>query len=84
MATAAGSIGVDVQGPLPQRDLLLRLGIERRAQSLKQKAEGEQSTAIDSALARLLDVDHAAGMGRLFKAVAFAHPKLGRLPGFEA
>jgi NADH dehydrogenase [ubiquinone] 1 alpha subcomplex assembly factor 7 len=82
LALAADSIGAEVQGPLPQREFLLRMGIERRAESLKAKAAVEQVAAIDSARARLLDAG-AAGMGRLFKAIAFAHPKLGRLPGFE-
>ena len=82
LAVAADSIGADVQGPLPQRDFLLRLGIERRAESLKLKATAEQGAAIDSAVKRLLDPS-AAGMGRLFQAIAFAHPKLAILPGFE-
>jgi len=34
------------------------------------------------ALARLTG-DTGRGMGRLFKAMAFGHPKLGPLPGFE-
>ncbi|MPZ55213.1 MAG: class I SAM-dependent methyltransferase [Rhizobiales bacterium] len=83
LATAAESIGASVHGPVPQRDLLLRLGIERRAAALKPKAAPEQADAIDGALRRLLD-QGAGGMGRLFKAIAFAHPKLGVLPGFES
>jgi SAM-dependent MidA family methyltransferase len=82
LALAADSVGARVQGPLSQRELLLRLGIERRAQSLKLKAADDQAAAIDSAMARLLD-DNADGMGRMFKAIAFANPKLGLLPGFE-
>jgi SAM-dependent MidA family methyltransferase len=84
LALAADSIGADVQGPVTQRDFLLRLGIERRAESLKVKADAEQAAAIDSAVTRLLDVDTAGGMGRLFKAMALAHPKLGTLPGFAS
>jgi SAM-dependent MidA family methyltransferase len=83
LAVAAESVGATAQGPLPQRDFLLRLGIERRAEALKARAAPEQAAAIDQALARLLDAG-ADGMGRLFKAIAFAHPKLGALPGFEA
>jgi SAM-dependent MidA family methyltransferase len=83
LAVAAESVGASAQGPLPQRDFLLRLGIERRAEALKARAAPEQVAAIDSALARLLDAG-SDGMGRLFKAIAFAHPKLGALPGFEA
>ena len=83
LAVAADSIGANVQGPLPQRDFLLRLGIERRTESLKRNAAAEQAAAIDRAMARLLDAG-ADGMGRLFKVIAFAQPKLGVLPGFES
>jgi SAM-dependent MidA family methyltransferase len=83
LAAAAESIGAAVQGPLSQRDLLLRLGIERRAQALKVNAAPEQVASIDSALARLL-ASGVEGMGRLFKAIALAHPQLGVLPGFES
>ena len=37
---------------------------------------------IDAALVRLTSEDRT-GMGRLFKAIAVANPKLERLPGFE-
>jgi SAM-dependent MidA family methyltransferase len=83
LAVAADSIGASVQGPLSQRDLLMRLGIGRRAESLKLKAPSDQAAAIDGAMARLLD-DKPDGMGRMFKAIAFADPKLGVLPGFES
>jgi SAM-dependent MidA family methyltransferase len=83
MATAAESVGAAVHGPLTQRDFLLRLGIERRAEALRQKASAEQGAAIESAMQRLLDADQATGMGRLFKVMAFADRKLGQLPGFE-
>jgi NADH dehydrogenase [ubiquinone] 1 alpha subcomplex assembly factor 7 len=36
----------------------------------------------ERALQRLTG-DTGRGMGRLFKAMAFGHPKLGPLPGFE-
>lgn len=82
MAAAAESVGADVQGPLPQRDFLLRLGIEQRAQTLKQRATPDQAEAIEGAMTRLLKADDARAMGRLFKAMAVTHPKLGALPGF--
>ena len=83
VVAAAESIGAMVQGPVLQREFLLRLGIERRAETLKGKAAEEQAATMDSALARLLDGSHT-GMGRLFKVMAIADPKFGILPGFEA
>jgi SAM-dependent MidA family methyltransferase len=71
-----------VHGPVAQRDFLLGLGMQRRADALKLKATAEQAAVIDGAAARLLDAG-ADGMGRLFKAIAFAHPSLGIVPGFE-
>lgn len=82
LAIAVDSIGASVQGPVSQQELLLRLGIERRAKALKGKASPEQATTIDNAVARLL-AGGTEGMGRLFKAIAFAHPRLGTLAGFE-
>jgi SAM-dependent MidA family methyltransferase len=60
----------------------LRLGIERRTDALKQRAAPSQATEIDSAVARLLNTG-TGGMGQMFKAIAFADPKLGVLPGFD-
>ena len=82
MAVAADSIGATVHGPVPQRAFLRRLGLQKRADTLKQKATEQQAAVIDGAVARLLDT-RADGMGRLFKAIAFAHPSLGVVPGFE-
>jgi SAM-dependent MidA family methyltransferase len=82
MALAADSIGVSVYGPQTQREFLSRLGIERRTDALKQRAAPSQATEIDSAVARLLNTG-TGGMGQMFKAIAFADPKLGVLPGFD-
>ena len=82
MTVAADSVGVSVQGPRTQRELLSRLGIERRAEALKAKAPRAQAADIDSAVERLLNTG-TGGMGEMFKAIAFADPKLGALPGFE-
>jgi len=70
-------------GPIDQRDLFLRLGIEQRAAALKASATGEQAADIEAALSRLL-ARGARGMGELFKAIAIAAPQLGALPGFES
>jgi SAM-dependent MidA family methyltransferase len=81
-AGAAESMGAAVHGPVEQRSFLHNLGIESRAAVLKAHAK-DKAEEIDAALHRLTD-DSARGMGRLFKAVGLADPKIGPLPGFEA
>jgi SAM-dependent MidA family methyltransferase len=80
--SAAESMGAAMHGPIDQRDFLLRLGIEARANALKAAALPEKKAEIDAALARLTQGGQT-GMGRLFKAMAIADPKLGPLPAFE-
>jgi len=82
LAQSAESIGGRIHGPILQRDLLLRLGIDKRAAALKAQASREKAIEIDLALSRLTATG-ALGMGELFKALAIADPKLGALPGFE-
>ena len=80
LATWAQRNGARVGGPVMQGDFLRRLGIEARAARLKQGATPEQAADIDAALMRLTAPDQ---MGELFKVLAFAHPALGPLPGFD-
>ena len=80
LARTAVREGARAQGPLTQGDFLRRLGIEQRAARLKAKATPQQAADIDAALARLTAPDQ---MGRLFKVLAIADPKLGALPGFD-
>jgi NADH dehydrogenase [ubiquinone] 1 alpha subcomplex assembly factor 7 len=78
----AGMIsGVHALGPVNQGDFLRALGIEVRAERLKRDQSAEIASAIDSALARL--INPSPGMGELFKALAFAHPALPTPPGFD-
>ena len=79
---AAESMGASVQGPTTQGDFLRRMGIELRAQGLKASASAQQAAEIDSAVARLTE-SGSTGMGELFKVMAVANPKLGRLPALE-
>ena len=79
---AATSAGAKAFGPITQGDFLRRLGIETRAARLKAKVTAKFAAEIDAALARLTGSGRK-DMGRLFKAVAFAGPPLGALPGFE-
>jgi NADH dehydrogenase [ubiquinone] 1 alpha subcomplex assembly factor 7 len=82
LAQSAESIGGRIHGPIPQRDLLLRLGIDQRAAALKANASRDKALEIELARSRLTE-SGAQGMGELFKALAIADPKLGILPGFE-
>jgi NADH dehydrogenase [ubiquinone] 1 alpha subcomplex assembly factor 7 len=82
LAQSAESIGGRIHGPILQRDLLIRLGIDRRAAALKANASHDKALEIDLARSRLT-ASGAQGMGELFKALAIADPKLGALPGFE-
>jgi SAM-dependent MidA family methyltransferase len=80
LVRAVEAMGAASFGPIDQSQFLRRLGIEQRAASLKTKAA--HAGDIDQALARLIGHDRTA-MGELFKVVAFAHPSIGALPGFE-
>jgi NADH dehydrogenase [ubiquinone] 1 alpha subcomplex assembly factor 7 len=82
LAQSAESIGGRIHGPILQRELLLRLGIDKRAAALKANATRDKALEIDMAVSRLT-TSGAEGMGELFKALAIADPKLGALPGFE-
>jgi SAM-dependent MidA family methyltransferase len=82
LARDVGRAGGKAFAPVEQGEFLRRLGIEARAEKLKASATAVQRDAIDAALARLTGTGRNE-MGRLFKAVAFAHPSLGTLPAFE-
>ena len=82
LAQCAETMGARIHGPIRQRDLFLRLGIEKRAAALKSAVAKEKAAEIELAFSRLL-AGGARGMGELFKAIAIAAPKLGPLPGFE-
>jgi NADH dehydrogenase [ubiquinone] 1 alpha subcomplex assembly factor 7 len=82
LAQCAESMGARIHGPIRQRDLFLRLGIEKRAAALKASAPRDKGADIEIALSRLI-AEGARGMGELFKAIAIAAPALGELPGFE-
>ena len=81
LARAVESMGADAFGPVDQAELLGRLGVHTRAAALKTNATRTAPAEIDTALARLTGHGRT-GMGNLFKAMAFAHPKVGTPPGF--
>jgi NADH dehydrogenase [ubiquinone] 1 alpha subcomplex assembly factor 7 len=82
LAQCAETMGARIHGPIRQRDLFLRLGIEKRAAALKSAVSEEKAATIEIAFSRLI-AGGARGMGELFKAIAIAAPKLGSLPAFE-
>jgi NADH dehydrogenase [ubiquinone] 1 alpha subcomplex assembly factor 7 len=81
LARAGARAGARVHGPVPQGVFLRRLGAEVRAAALK-RAAPERASEIESAVARLLGPG-PAGMGELFKVIAFSHAALDVLPGFS-
>jgi NADH dehydrogenase [ubiquinone] 1 alpha subcomplex assembly factor 7 len=81
LGQAAESMGARVFGPLDQAAFLRNLGIESRATVLRKAVPPSKVPEIDSALERLTSTARL-GMGRLFKVIGFAHPKLGALPAF--
>jgi SAM-dependent MidA family methyltransferase len=81
LAQNAEIIGARIHGPVTQRDFLRRLGIDKRAATLKARASREKAREIDQALSRLTAAG-PKGMGELFKALAITDPKIDALPGF--
>ena len=82
MAAAGLRSGAAAHGPASQRDFLLALGLAARAQSLASRATHAQAATLQEAFDRLT-APGATGMGDLFKALAFSHPGLPSLPGFD-
>lgn len=82
LATAVGSMGARTEKVVEQGTLLHRLGIATRAAALKAKASAETAATVDAALARLTSPE-TTGMGRMFKVLGCADPKLPALPGFD-
>ncbi|MGA0533344.1 class I SAM-dependent methyltransferase [Hansschlegelia sp. KR7-227] len=82
LALAARGRGAAVSRPIAQADLLERLGLAARAERLSAQATADQRAGIAAAVARLTD-RAPTGMGALFKALAFADPRLGAPPAFD-
>ena len=83
LAQSAEMMGARAHGPFTQGEFLRRLGIDKRAATLKSSAAPAKAAEVDHAVARLTEAG-PEGMGELFKVVAIADPKLGPLPGFGA
>lgn len=74
----AAAAGLEVSGPLPQRDLLLALGAGARAAALA-RAHPQRADAVMNGLRRLTAADE---MGVRFKAVCLSSPGLPAPAGF--
>lgn len=79
LARAAREAGAHVFGPVTQGEFLKRLGIDLRAHRLTRDGGPMRAAAVEAARARLVG---AAGMGTLFKALAWRSPGLPAPPGF--
>ncbi|MDB5416115.1 MAG: synthase subunit beta [Rubritepida sp.] len=80
LAATARTAGAAAHGPLPMGLFLQRLGLMSRSAMLAQSAPAAAGLIL-SAAQRLVAPE---GMGRLFKALAIAHPALSTPIGFEA
>ncbi|MCW5735380.1 MAG: SAM-dependent methyltransferase [Enhydrobacter sp.] len=79
-AALAAATRAPAFGPVSQGSFLCRLGIRQRAQSLKTRASEFQRTAIDAALARLIDPRQ---MGTLFRVLAVGDGRSTAPAGFS-
>ncbi len=82
LAQCTESMGGHAHGPVSQRDWLHRLGIDKRAATLKAHVPYSKAAEMEHALARLT-AGGSRGMGELCKVMAIADAELGPLPGFE-
>tara|TARA_B100000315_G_scaffold209813_1_gene205759 strand:+ start:651 stop:1739 length:1089 start_codon:yes stop_codon:yes gene_type:complete len=80
LAESARGAGASAFGAITQADFLRRLGIEQRAQQLRDAASTRQKTEIISSLNRLIGADE---MGTLFKVLAITHPDQPIPEGFS-
>ena len=80
LARAFQAGGAKTYGPVPQGPFLHAVGLEVRAQKLKEKAMSRQKRLIDSAVERLAG---RAQMGALFKLLAVTHPDCPMPAPFE-
>ncbi len=81
LVQTADELGLNISGPVTQRDFLIALGVQERAAQLMQAQENlSGAEQFMTGLQRLIDPDQ---MGSLFKVVALAAPGQAKGPGFE-
>ncbi len=78
-ATAARNAGAAAHGPVGQGKFLKALGIEARAEKLRQSGGETRAMEIDAALQRLTAPE---AMGTLFKVLALTPPQASQPAGF--
>jgi len=78
---AACESGARTHGPITQAQLLDRLGIDTRVETLIRKASPQQANDIRKARERLID-PATTGMGQLFKALAISNNEWPTPAGF--
>lgn len=81
LARKARAVGARVDGPVLQRDFLLRLGLERRQAVLETSVTDEP--ARENLRAGTLRLVSRQEMGELFKVMAISSPSLAEPPGFS-
>ncbi|TNE57999.1 MAG: class I SAM-dependent methyltransferase [Alphaproteobacteria bacterium] len=81
LATTAHEAGARAAPLMTQGNFLTALGIQARAQALKQQADPDTARKIDIALDRLIGPDQ---MGRLFKVLTLHSKTVPTPPGFMA
>jgi NADH dehydrogenase [ubiquinone] 1 alpha subcomplex assembly factor 7 len=79
-AALAQATGMPTFGPVGQGDFLRRLGIMQRAETLKARADAAERSAIDAALARLIEPGQ---MGTLFRVLAVGDDRSAAPVGFS-
>ena len=84
LAQSAEIIGARIHGPVTQRDFLRRLGIEKRAATLKARALPDKAAEIDQCARAAHRSGARTAWANCSRSLAIADPKLGALPGFEA
>lgn len=81
LARAARQDGLNILGPIGQRQFLLRLGIEARLAQLLKNADETTANGLTTGFRRLTDPAH---MGHLFKVLCLAHESIGVPTGYVA
>ncbi len=79
LAEAAAAGGLDVHGPLSQREFLLNLGLAQRCEQLMKGADKKMANEIESGAGRLVDQTQ---MGALFKVLALTGKTVPAPPPF--
>lgn len=81
LARVARRDGLNILGPIGQRQFLLRLGMEARLAQLLKNANPETANGLTAGFRRLTDPAH---MGHLFKAMCLANDQIGVPTGYVA